>query len=77
MKALVWNIWLARNDRIFNTNVVSVFAIILKCDCMILSWFSAIAEGSKEKCEDSISTIKRSLEFLGYCSEAISGDLPA
>lgn len=65
MKSLVWNIWLDRNDHIFNTNVLFAVDIILKCDRMILSWFSTVGEGSREKFEDSIHTIRHSLEFLG------------
>lgn len=63
VKALVWNIGLVRNDRIFNANIVPALAIIMKCDCMIISWFSPDTEGGREKFKDSITTIRRSLEF--------------
>ncbi|KAH7677354.1 DNase I-like protein [Dioscorea alata] len=36
VKALVWNVWIARNDCIFNANVLSVTSVISKCDHMIL-----------------------------------------
>lgn len=37
MKALVWNIWLSKNDRIFNANILPALGIILKSNRMILS----------------------------------------
>lgn len=51
--------------------------IIFKCDRMIISWFSAYSEGGKEKFEDSIATIRHSLEFLDQRSVESSGDLLA
>lgn len=64
MKDLVWYIWLARNDRIFNDIVTLTLSTILKIDCMILSWFSAAANDSKAKFENSIHMVRHSLEFL-------------
>lgn len=32
VKSLVWNIWLAKNDCIFNTNVLPAYVVILKID---------------------------------------------
>lgn len=61
----MWNIWLAKNDRIFNDNILLVHAIILNIDRMVLSWFSALVAGPKEKLEASMATIHRSLEKLG------------
>lgn len=77
VKAFVWNIWLVMNDLIFNANVLPAFAIILKSNRMILSWFSAVTEGSREKFDDSITTIRHSLEFLSQSSGVVSGDLIA
>lgn len=37
VKALVWNIWLASNDCMFNANVVPVHIIILRINCLLLS----------------------------------------
>lgn len=39
VKALVWNIWLVRNGRIFNATEVLTFLHILKINRIILSWF--------------------------------------
>lgn len=36
-KAIVWNIWLARNDYIFNNITLPVHALLLKIDHMLLS----------------------------------------
>lgn len=65
VKAFVWNIWLAKNDRIFNANTLSLHVIILKIDRILLSWFSTFAEGLKGKLEESMMAIRRSLEFFG------------
>lgn len=64
IKSIVWNVWLARNDRIFSANAMPTHVLILKVDHMLLSWFSSVTEGTKEKLADSM-TIHRSLEFLG------------
>lgn len=37
VKVIVWNIWFARNDCIFNNIVLPVLDIILKIDHMIFS----------------------------------------
>lgn len=44
---------------------------------MILSWFSAAVEGFRVKFDDSISTIRRSMEFFGQHSEEINSDTRA
>lgn len=49
-------------------------AIIVKIDHMILSWFLAAGEGTREKLANFISSIRRSLEFLGPHSLESSGD---
>ncbi|XP_039130828.1 uncharacterized protein LOC120267198 [Dioscorea cayenensis subsp. rotundata] len=64
-KVIIWNIWLGRNDYIFNANVLSAHCIIVKTDRLLLSWCSSIAEGPRAKMEDDISAVRRSLEFLG------------
>lgn len=65
VKALMWNVWLARNDCLFNANVLHVYSVILKIDRMILSWCSSVGDRSQEKMLDSLASIRRSLEFLG------------
>lgn len=73
VNALVWNIWLARNNRIFNANILPVHSIILIIDHILLSWFDVLANGAKAKLEDPISTIRRSLEFLRPTTELSRG----
>lgn len=75
IKAIVWNVWLARNDHVFNANTMSAFDITLKVDRILLSWFYAITNGSKEKLEGSMALISKSLDFLGSHA-AISGEIP-
>ncbi|XP_039123586.1 uncharacterized protein LOC120260211 [Dioscorea cayenensis subsp. rotundata] len=77
MKALIWNIWLARNDRIFNANVVHAADIIMKCDRMIFSWFTVIVEGARGKFEDYALAIRHSLKFLDQRAEETNEVLTA
>lgn len=60
--ALVWNIWFARNDHIFNVNVLHAHVIIFKIDRILLSWFSSVTKESQAKLEDSMAIIQNSLE---------------
>lgn len=53
----------------FNAKLVSYHALILKTNCMLLSWFSAASECSQAKLEDSMAIVRRGLNFLGLCSE--------
>lgn len=76
VKAIVWSICLAKNDCIFNAHIMYAHALMLKIDHMLLSWFSTAAERTRVKLEDSISTIQRSLEFLGPRVES-KGILPS
>lgn len=48
---------------------------IMKCDRMILSWFTVIAEEARGKFEDSALAIRHSLEFLDQCANETSGVL--
>lgn len=70
-KAFVWFVWLARNDCIFNAKVLTPHAIMVKTDHMLLSWFSVAADGLRVKLDDTITSIRRSLEFLGPRSEGV------
>lgn len=69
IKAIVWNIWLARNDCIFNVIVVPVHILCIKINRMRLSRFSATSDGLKEKIEDSMSIVRQSLEFSSSHAE--------
>jgi len=65
VKTIVCIIWIARNNCNFNVAaVLSVHALILKIGHLLLSWFSTSAEGPKKKVEDSMVTIRCSLDFL-------------
>lgn len=65
VKAIIWNIWLARNDCIFNAKFLPVHVLILNIDRLLLSWFSSASEGVQAKLEDSIAVIRQSLGGLG------------
>lgn len=75
VKALIQNIWHAKNDCIFNAIVVPTHVIILKIICMLLSWFSTVTEGAQEKLKDSMTTIRCCLEFHRPRAEESSGVL--
>lgn len=64
-KAIVWTVWIARNDCIFNAITMHVYHLIVKIGRMLVSWCSSFSGGSKAKLEDDISTVRCSLEFLG------------
>lgn len=76
VKVIMWSICLARNECIFNANIMSAYAIMLKIDHMLLSWFSSVADGTRGKLDDASSAIQCSLEFLGPCVEESGGALP-
>ncbi|XP_039133180.1 uncharacterized protein LOC120270217 [Dioscorea cayenensis subsp. rotundata] len=75
VKALVWNVWLVRNDIIFNATVVPVFAIILKIDRMLLSWFSNCSVNFIGKIEEPMKSISHSLEFIGSRSVGATSEV--
>lgn len=65
IRSLLWHVWLERNARIFN-NAYSVHqSVLLKVIYMFLSWINAVPDAKKAKLEGSVSTAKRSLQFLG------------
>lgn len=65
IKALVWSIWLARNDRIFNAKILSAHCTFVSINHMILSWLDALADNAKTKMADTVTAVRRSLEFVG------------
>lgn len=69
VKAFMWNVWLVRNDCIFNANVIPGHAIIMKIDRMLLHWFSTVSNSGQLKLADSMARIRHSLEFLGPHAE--------
>ncbi|XP_039117658.1 uncharacterized protein LOC120253386 [Dioscorea cayenensis subsp. rotundata] len=77
VKALVWNIWIARNDRIFNDKILPATCILLCINRMLLSWFDALADGAKAKLEDTMAIVRGSLEFLESRSQRDRGDCTA
>ncbi|XP_039134949.1 uncharacterized protein LOC120272251 [Dioscorea cayenensis subsp. rotundata] len=64
-KAIIWNLWIARNDCIFNANILHAQCLIVKIDRMLVSWYSSLTDGPKLKLEEDFNTVRRSLEFLG------------
>ncbi|XP_039123641.1 uncharacterized protein LOC120260266 [Dioscorea cayenensis subsp. rotundata] len=73
VKAIVWNIWIARNDCNFNANCLTAHALTIKIDHMLLSWFTSVAEGSRAKLDAPADSIRRSLFQDGSRVEEIGG----
>ncbi|XP_039123614.1 uncharacterized protein LOC120260240 [Dioscorea cayenensis subsp. rotundata] len=69
VKAYVWSIWFTRNDYIFAAKCDSPLVVSMKTAHMLLSWYSAASVGVREKIAEPISSIRRSLEFVGPRSE--------
>lgn len=51
--------------------MVLVHIIFLKINCMLLSWFTVASNGLKENVKESMTIVRRSLEFLGSHAEEI------
>lgn len=64
-KTFVWIIWLARNDILFNANVVPVHILIIKIDHLLLSWYSNCAEGDKGKLDEAMESVPSKSEVFG------------
>lgn len=71
IRAIIWNIWLERNARIFNFTCASSNSIVAKIVHMVLLWFNAVPDSKRAKLEEPMQKIKRSLEFH-ITREAIS-----
>lgn len=69
VKAFMWSIWHARNDVIFADKCVNPREVLVMTDHCMLSWFSAAPEGLRSTLADPISSIRRSLKFIGPQSE--------
>lgn len=62
-RAIIWNIWLERNNRIFSAICLSTIAIISKIVHMIQLWFVAAPDSKKARLEEPMAKVNRSLEF--------------
>lgn len=74
VKVIVWNIWLVRNDCIFNAYVIPIQSLYVKINRILLSWFSAASDGVKEKIEGSMLIVQWSLEFTNALVEETGGE---
>lgn len=64
IRALMWNIWLERNARIFRDTYSACKSVLCKCIHMFLLWLNAVPDKKKPRLEDSAVSAKRSLDFL-------------
>ena len=64
-KAIIWQIWLGRNECIFNFITISLSSSILTTSHLFIFWVSAALESKKHKQESVSAAIKRSIQFSG------------
>lgn len=61
---MFWCIWLELNERVFNSKFLPIIYILFKINHLLLLWWNAATEAKRAKLDDSITSVKRSLEFL-------------
>lgn len=73
LRATFWNIWIERNNRIFNLHAHSLLYVIAKITHMLLSWIFAARDLTHCSHEDSTRTLRGSLDFLSARPECLTG----
>lgn len=63
-RAIVWNIWLERNIRVFQLLALLFNTVIIKIAHMLLSWCSTILDSHQQTLSEASERIKRSLNFM-------------
>ncbi|XP_039136185.1 uncharacterized protein LOC120273588 [Dioscorea cayenensis subsp. rotundata] len=64
-RVVLWHIWLARNNRVFNSVFISRPTVFLNICHMYLSWMSVVLAKELRKLEDSIAAVRRCIQFSG------------
>lgn len=63
MRVLIWNVWLERNRRLVDECFCTSIYVIFKVSHMFILWVSTILEQKRQKLEESVHVVNRSLEF--------------
>ncbi|XP_039136892.1 uncharacterized protein LOC120274393 [Dioscorea cayenensis subsp. rotundata] len=74
-RALLWNVWLERNARIFRESFSAHSIILRKIIHMFLLWVDAVPESKKARFNEPTATAKHSLDFLIDNTRAGEDDL--
>lgn len=72
-QAIMWHVWLTRNDCIFNVVTLSPHYVILKIAHVLIMWFSATPSSHQAGFDELVATIRRSLAFSGQHDVPTSG----
>jgi len=65
VKAVMWHVWLTRNDCIFNSVTVSPVYVVSKIAHVLIFWFSSAPASLQTRFDAPTESIRRSLAFPG------------
>lgn len=77
VKVVVWHVWLARNDCMFNAVSLSPHSVVSKVAHILILWFSTTPTSQPAKFDEHASTIHRSLAFSGQRVDPSGGADPS
>ncbi|XP_039113778.1 uncharacterized protein LOC120249347 [Dioscorea cayenensis subsp. rotundata] len=67
-RAILWNIRLERNRRVFNLTFLPISSVIFKISNMLIDWCSAARDSTQQISSDNLQSVKRSLDFMSVRS---------
>lgn len=73
-KAIMWCIWLERNNRIFQSLASPSYSLMVKITNILLSWFSIAADSHQHSLSEASQKIKRSINFISVRVSNQTGD---
>lgn len=68
VKAITWQIWLARNECIFICVLLLLPLFVCEISHMFLLWVPAVPAIKKQKLESAVEAMKRSIQLSGSSS---------
>lgn len=63
-KAILWNVWLEKNMRVFNSYFLSSHTLIFKITYMFIFWVYTTLECKRQRLDECVQIVKRNLEFI-------------
>ncbi|KAH7660832.1 Reverse transcriptase zinc-binding domain-containing protein [Dioscorea alata] len=73
-RVVLWQIWLARNNCIFNYVFISTSALFLKICYMYLYWIPAVPPREMHRLDESIAAIRRCIQFSDSAHKVLDSD---
>ncbi|XP_039134367.1 uncharacterized protein LOC120271756 [Dioscorea cayenensis subsp. rotundata] len=73
-RVFLWQIWLARNNCIFNSVFIPWHALFLKICHMYISWIPVVPARDLHRLEESIAAVRRCIQFPGPPHEEMEPD---